>query len=102
MEPVISASSIVAAAKAQVSCNLEGEAAILHLDSGVYYGLDPVGARIWRLVQAPTAVSAVLDALRTEYDVDPEQCERDLVALLQDLVKTGLVDVRDGPAAPPR
>ena len=55
MEPVISGSSIVVAAKAQVSCDLEGEAAILHRDSGVYYGLDPVGARIWRLVQALTA-----------------------------------------------
>ena len=32
--------SVVVAAKDQVSCNLEGEAAILSLAKGTYYGLD--------------------------------------------------------------
>ena len=99
MEPVISGSSIVVAARAQVSCDLEGEAAILHLDSGVYYGLDPVGARIWQLVQTPTSVSAVRAAILAEYDVDPGRCERDLLSLLRDLLRAGLVDVGGGATA---
>ena len=43
------------ATKDQVSCDLAGEAAILNIKSGVYYGLDPVGARIWNLMQEPRA-----------------------------------------------
>ena len=44
MTPTISDRSIVVAAKDQVSCDLAGEAAILNMKNGVYYGLDPVGA----------------------------------------------------------
>lgn len=46
-------SSRVVAGRAQVSCDLGGEAAILHLTTGTYYGLDPVGARIWTLLEQP-------------------------------------------------
>ena len=97
MERTITGSSTVVATPEQVSCDLEGEVAILNLSSGVYYGLDPVGARIWTLLREPTTVRAVRDALAAEYDVDPDRCERDLVALLEDLVTAGLVEVRDGP-----
>ena len=43
--------SVVVVTKDQVSADLSGEAAILNLKSGIYYGLDNVGARIWTLVQ---------------------------------------------------
>ena len=61
--------SIVATAKDQVWCELAGEAVILNLKSGVYYGLSPVGARVWSLIQEPKIVSAVLDMLLEEYEV---------------------------------
>ena len=57
MSATISDRSVVVAAKDQVSCDLAGEAAILNIKSGVYYGLDPVGARIWSLVQEPRKVA---------------------------------------------
>jgi|SRR5665213_1697808 len=46
-------------AKDQVSCDLAGQAAIPNIKSGVYYGLDPVGARIWTLMQEPREVSEI-------------------------------------------
>ena len=95
----LSTASIVAASKEQVSCDLHGEAAILNVESGVYYGLDPVGARVWGLIQEPRAVSAVRDALLREYDVAPDRCEQDLLALLADLAASGLIEIRE-PASP--
>jgi sulfur transfer complex TusBCD TusB component (DsrH family) len=71
------------------------ETVILSLEDGVYYGLEEVGARIWELLQRPIQVSAIRDALVAEYDVDPERCRRDLLALLQDLAARGLVEVRE-------
>ena len=56
MAGAISLKAIVVAGKDQVACSLGEEAAILHMGSGVYYGLDPVGARIWNLVQQPRSV----------------------------------------------
>jgi len=34
-----------------VSCDLEGETALMSVDQGKYYGLDPIGSRIWALLE---------------------------------------------------
>ena len=77
--------STVVVSKEQASADLGEEAAILNLKNGVYYGLDPVGARIWKLIQTPRTVREVRDALLEEYDVEADRCEQDLIALLQQL-----------------
>ena len=93
---MISISSVVLAVKDQVSSDLGEEVAILDLKNGVYYGLDAVGARIWNLIQEPKAVNEIWDVLLDEYEVEPEQCERDLLTLLEKLVAENLVEARDG------
>jgi hypothetical protein len=99
MSPTFSDRSVVVAAKDQVSCDLAGEAAILNIKSGVYYGLDPVGARIWNLMQQPRAVAEIQNTITGEYDVEPERCARDLMNLLEKLLAEGLIEVRDSSAA---
>jgi len=85
----------VVAARQQISCDLADEVAILNLESGVYYGLDAMGALIWNLIQQPRTMGAIRDALLDEYDVDPERCEGDLRAFLTELASAGLVEVTD-------
>jgi hypothetical protein len=94
MSTTISGHSVVVATKDQVSCDLAGEAAILNIKSGVYYGLNPVGARIWNLMQQPRKVAEIQDEITNEYEVEPERCSRDLVALLEKLFAEGLIEVR--------
>jgi len=74
---------------------LSGEAVILHVTSGVYYGLDAIGARIWDLIQEPQTVGGLRDILLTEYDVSPDRCERDRLALLENLAVEGLITVKN-------
>jgi len=88
--------SQVVVSKDQISTDLGGEVAILNLEAGTYYGLEAVGARIWSLIQEPRTIKEIRDVLVSEYEVEPERCERDLVALLQGLADEGLVEVRDG------
>ena len=90
---MVSGNSIVVAAKEQVSSEQGGEAVILNLKSGVYYGLNAVGASIWNRIQEPTTVSEIQSDILTKYSVSPEQCERDLLALLQELEAEGLLEV---------
>ena len=78
----------------QISCDLAGEIAILNLANGVYYGLDPVGARLWTLLQEPQTFAQVREALLLEFDVDPDVLESDLRELLSDLIKQGLIDIQ--------
>jgi len=99
MSITISDSSVVVVARDQVSCDLAGEAAILNVKSGVYYGLDPVGARIWNLMQEPRAVVEIQNAITNEYDVEPERCARDLASLLEKLLAEGLIEVKDESSA---
>ena len=93
MSSTVSARSTVVAAKDQVSSDLGGEVAILDLKAGEYYGLDELGARIWELIQEPRGVGEIRDVLVSEYDVQADRCERDVVTLLQSLVDEGLVEV---------
>jgi hypothetical protein len=89
----LSDESRIVVSKDQVSCDLAGEAAILNLRNGVYYGLDPVGARIWNLVQQPTTFGQIRDALLDDYDVEKVRLETDIKDLLDKLAEQGLVDI---------
>ena len=95
MDHHILETSLVKAAKEQVSCDLGGEAVILNLKSGEYFGLDPVGARVWSLIQELRSVKAVRDTILEEYDVEPEVCQRDLLALLRDMADQSLIEVEN-------
>ena len=89
----ITRESIVVAAKEQVSCDLDGEAAVLNLATGVYYGLDKVGATIWQHLQTPTAVTTICTALTAEYEIDEDTASADLLSFLDDMMNEGLVEL---------
>lgn len=92
---MVTGDSRVVVAKEQISSDLDGEAVILNLKSGVYYGLNTVGASIWNLIQQPRTISEIQDALLAEYEVEPQQCDRDLLAMLQEMEAEGLIEVSD-------
>lgn len=91
----ITTKSIVQASKEAVWCEVSGEAAILNLRSSMYHGLNPTGARAWALLAEPRTVAEIRDALLEEYDVETEQCQRDVIELLRDLLAQGLITVKD-------
>jgi len=87
-------SSRVVASNHPVSSDIAGEAVILELNAGEYYGLNQVGAFIWSLIQQPRSVGETCDAIVQKYAVERERCERDLNQLLNELLAAGLIDVR--------
>ncbi len=86
--------SIVVAAADVVAADLGREKALLSMADGVYYGLNPVGAMIWDLVQEPRSVEELRDAVVARYEVEPARCEKDVLAVLAKLSGWGLVEVR--------
>ena len=92
----LSGDSVVVVSRDQVSCDLAGEEVILNLNSGMYYGLDGVGFRIWSLIQQPASIAKIRDSLMAEYEVEADQCERELIALIQKLAGHGLIEVKNG------
>ena len=88
--------SVVVVIDEQVSTEMDGEAVILNLDSGTYFSLNSVGARIWELIQSARPVSEIRDAIIGEYEVEPEVAERDVLALLGALLEHKLIHVQSG------
>ena len=70
-----------------------GEAVLLHLGSEQYFGLDPVGTRIWQLLGEDANLQHTFDVMREEYEVDPAVLESDLLTLIGKLADAGLVKV---------
>ena len=95
VKKAISVESIVFASKDQISCDLAGEAAILELKNGTYFGLDGVGAVVWNLIAQPRRVVEIRDVLLEQYDVEAEQCGRELIELLGTLHERGLIQIAE-------
>lgn len=93
-DATIAPNTMVVVSPQQVSTTLGDEAVILGGDAGQYFGLNQVGARIWELVQQPVRVAAICATVCDEYEVTAEQCERDVLELLNELHAKGLLDVR--------
>lgn len=96
--PKIVAETVVARAEDLVFRDLDGETVMLCVRTGKYYGLDPVGSRVWALIEKPRRVYDVCTTLLDEFEVDRETCERDVLAFLNKLGADDLVKVTDGVA----
>jgi hypothetical protein len=72
---------------------LDGEAVILQIGVGMYFGLDPIGTRLWQLIETHGRLRPVLDAALAEFDVAPDVLERDLIELVSGLADKQLVVV---------
>jgi hypothetical protein len=68
------------------------EMVLLDYDRGIYYGLNPVGARVWQLLADGWSIDEVIARLTDEYDVARATLEADVDALLRDLQAKELVD----------
>ena len=75
---------------------LGDEAVLLNLKTGTYFGLDPVGTNIWRLIAQHGSLARVLEAMLEKYEVVPQTMERDLLELSERLCANGLGKVISG------
>ncbi|MGH2400061.1 MAG: PqqD family protein [bacterium] len=75
--------------------DLQGEAVILNLETGVYFTLDAVGSRVWQLIQEHAVPHRIVACLVDEYDVSEAACAKDVLGLVARMRENGLVEVVD-------
>lgn len=75
--------------------DLDGEAVLLDLKTGTYFGLDPIGTRIWLLLHQGRRLAEVRDAIAEEYDVHAEALGGDLLGFVGELEAQGLLELSD-------
>jgi hypothetical protein len=69
------------------------DAFLLNAQTNKYYGLEQVGARLWQILAAGKTLKEAHLILLNEYEVDANQLAQDLLELLEDLQKNGLVEI---------
>jgi hypothetical protein len=72
------------------------EAVILNLKRSLYLGLNPVGTRMWTVLQGSPSIEAAHASLLEEFDVEPERLRQDMDKLLDHMLEQGLVELRPG------
>jgi len=72
---------------------IAGEAVILNLQTGKYFGLDQVGTRMWQLLAQYNRIEPALNDLTSEYDVTKDQLQHDLLALVDKLASQQLIEI---------
>ena len=75
-----------------------GESVILHIETGEYFKLDPAGTRVWHLIEERGLLADVVACIVQEYEVAPEDAQRDLEDLVTALAARGLVSLSDAQA----
>jgi len=92
MKRVLSMASQVQIPKSIAVHDLQGELLLLNTTTGVCVSLDPMGSRMWQLIQEQHALHKVLDALLHEYEVTEAQCEQDLLSYVAQMLEDGFVE----------
>ena len=72
----------------------EDESVMLDLEKGTFFGLDPVGTRVWQMLAEGKAPAEIPGALAEEFDAPRERIEEDVIRLLGELLAQGLL-IRD-------
>ena len=76
-----------------VSAEVDGDLVVLDPRSGVYYSLNPVGARFWSLASGGSTLGVIVETLLSEYDVEREVLWQDLARLIDDLQERSLFEL---------
>jgi Coenzyme PQQ synthesis protein D (PqqD) len=69
-------------------------------DLDAIFTLNEVGSYIWRLIDTPTTVQAIADAVARTFDVAETEAARDVVEFLDKLAAAGLIQPLGQVAAP--
>ncbi len=79
---------------------IDEQAVILNLDSGVYYSLNEVGSRAWDLCDGSKSIRDIATAICVEFEVERETAEKDILEVMDDLVREGLIRIHENLAPP--
>ena len=73
--------------------DLDGEKVMMNLDKGEYFMMNEVGSRIWEIINETMNVKGIVDALRSEYEVDEETCKDTVIEFLGRLNNADLISI---------
>jgi hypothetical protein len=74
-----------------LSTMVDGEAVLIGIETGRYYGLDAVGTAIWNRIEQPCSFDDLCAGLAEEFEGDPAVIEDETRVFLTQLIERELV-----------
>jgi len=74
---------------------VDNDGVLLNLATGYYYTLNEAGRFFWESLDGRKKLSEIHGELLERYDVEREASGKDLLEILQDLLKEGLVEIHE-------
>jgi hypothetical protein len=71
---------------------VDGDVTMMSVETGKYYSLRNVGARIWSLLERPISPAQICTQLMAEYRVDRERCEGEVIRVIQQMASEKIVE----------
>lgn len=93
MKTLLSKDHTITQTKGNLVSDMNGEKVMMSIGSGKYYNLGHVGSRIWELIENPVSINQIVSQLLSEYDVNEEDCEQQVISFLTLLSSEGLIEV---------
>lgn len=84
-QPTLSLESTVVRSSQLMGSKVDNELVMIDLDSGEYFGLNPIAADIWEQMATPIRIADLCASLLERYAVDEARCQREVLALLQQM-----------------
>ena len=81
-----------------MEAEVDGDLVALHIENGTYYSFNETAARIWALLDRPKSIADLCATLAAEFEIDSQACTGEVLHLLRDLEKDGLVMLEPAPA----
>ena len=70
---------------------VDDEIVMADIDAGKYYGLNDIGAAIWKKIEKKMTVEDLCRQICETYEVTPEECSAEVIAFLKDLESRNLI-----------
>jgi hypothetical protein len=91
----LSSAAVIERTNGFIEAEIDDEIVALSIEHGICYGFNRVASRIWTLLGRSTRIGDLCATLVSEYSVDPDVCERQVLDLLEELRAEGLIATVD-------
>ena len=74
-----------------ITNEIDDEILMMSIEDGKYYGLNPVGSEIWKLIAEPKTVKTIIPELMEIFDIDEVSCTKETITFLKDMINNNII-----------
>jgi hypothetical protein len=81
--------------KGFIVSDMGGEKVMMGIENGNYYNLGEIGGIIWDKMEQSITIGDLIDRLASEYDIEKEECGKQVLSFLESLQKENLIHIQN-------